>query len=85
MPLRQPMQYEGRALKERGPHQIATALAMVLEEFAETMEKRQADPSRTVAKPERLPFNVGQYPELEQALLHAGAAIIAGVTPNPGR
>ena len=40
MPLRKDMEYTGRARGERGPHQIASALAAVLEQFAAVLDKR---------------------------------------------
>jgi hypothetical protein len=72
MPLKRNMDYTGRRPAERGPHQIAAAMAAVLEAFA-TASRGSGAAGR---------FDVGEHPELEAALLDAGEAVSKAVSPN---
>ena len=80
MPLKKKMEYLNRPPIERGPHQIAVAMATVLERFAAIMEQRlrAAGVTATAGR-----FDVGEHPELEDALLKAGEQILLGTSPNP--
>lgn len=72
MPLKSTMDYTGRPSIERGHHQIAAAMAAVLEAFATALHGSSADTH----------FDVGEHPELEDALIRAGKAVMEAVSPN---
>jgi len=72
MPLKSTIDYTGRPSIERGPHQIAAAMAAVLEAFATALHGSSVHGR----------FDVGEHPELEDALIRAGKELMEAVSPN---
>jgi hypothetical protein len=68
------MDYEGRPQAERGPHQVAAAMAHVLERYTQAL----AAEGRAHAH-----FDVREHPKLEQALHQLGQAVFEAGTPTP--
>ena len=73
MPIRRTMDYEGRPRAERGPHQVAAAMAHVLERYSQALTAEGGPHAR---------FDVREHPKLEQALHQLGQAIHEATTPT---
>jgi hypothetical protein len=67
------MDYEGRPQAERGPHQVAAAMALVLERYTQALAGEGGPHAR---------FDVREHPKLEQALHQLGQAVFEAGTPS---
>jgi len=72
MPIRRTMEYEGRTQAERGPHQVAAAMALVLERYSQALAAGGAHAH----------FDVREHPKLEQALHELGQAVYEAAIPS---
>ena len=73
MPIRRTMEYEGLSQAERGPHQVAAAMALVLERYSQALTSEGGPHAR---------FDVKEHPKLQQALHQLGRAVYEAATPT---